>query len=428
MNDIGIKSFELFLLHLGESTVFALIAVTFASALRLKKAKNRYLFYQLALLKFLLPIGVIAALAFRSFGASSETLNELVVTTVSKSSDYVANQASGGWIVFLLGTWIGGVLCMTIAHGIGLSRVRKLVSDSSVPDDSAMKRIHKILARTGFASAGKLPFFINNRFASIGIAGFFRPRIIINATFLDALSDEELLAAFKHELAHVDRRDNLWHIVHASIVTLFWFHPVAWILRYQLRLESELACDEAALLTGESPRDYAECLLKAASYHHHYKNSWVTAFTAKSLKMRIRKIVNFEKGKESIMKLITMHLVAFCVAGLFLGASTHLHAIGDAGQETTYELKDLDTHPKPLHQVQPKYPYELKKQGIAGWVKLEWVIDSQGNVVRPKVLESSLRDFEQPAIQSILESKWHPGTKAGKAVSVRVRQRMDFQP
>ena len=93
-----------------------------------------------------------------------------------------------------------------------------------------------------------------------------------------------------------------------------------------------------------------------------------------------------------------------------------------------FELGDLDKHPRPLFQVKPNYPYSLKQAQIAGWVQLEWIIDPNGKVLRPRALKSSHREFEQPAIESILRSKWQPGRKDGQNVAVRVRQRMDFTP
>ena len=93
-----------------------------------------------------------------------------------------------------------------------------------------------------------------------------------------------------------------------------------------------------------------------------------------------------------------------------------------------FDLKDLDKQPKAIYQVKPNYPYALKQAQIAGWVLLEWLIDENGRVLRARAVESTHREFEQPAIDSIMRSKWQPGKKDGKNVNVRVRQRMDFTP
>ena len=104
---------------------------------------------------------------------------------------------------------------------------------------------------------------------------------------------------------------------------------------------------------------------------------------------------------------------------------TGIDALGDM---EIFDLADVDKQPRPLFQVSPNYPYSLKQAKIEGWVQLEWVIDANGKVLRPRVIKSSHREFNQPAIESIMRSKWKPAEKGGKPVMVRVRQRMDFNP
>ena len=104
---------------------------------------------------------------------------------------------------------------------------------------------------------------------------------------------------------------------------------------------------------------------------------------------------------------------------------TGIDALGDM---EIFDLRDVDKLPRALFQVDPNYPYSLKQAKIGGWVQLEWVIDSTGRVLRPRVIKSSNREFNQPAIESIMRSKWSPAQKGGKAVAVKVIQRMDFNP
>lgn len=48
--------------HLAESTLIALLIIGLAPTLRLHRASNRFVFYQLAILKFLFPWGDRATL------------------------------------------------------------------------------------------------------------------------------------------------------------------------------------------------------------------------------------------------------------------------------------------------------------------------------------------------------------------------------
>jgi hypothetical protein len=53
---------------------------------------------------------------------------------------------------------------------------------------------------------------------------------------------------------------------------------------------------------------------------------------------------------------------------------------------------------------------------------------SAGDRTFSGVIKSFDKDFEVPAIESIKQSMWQPAKKNGVPVSVRLVQRMDFNP
>ena len=65
-----------------------------------------------------------------------------------------------------------------------------------------------------------------------------------------------------HELAHVHRGDHLWQLLAVAVTTLHWFNPLAWWAAYRLRVEAEIACDDAVINAGFKPSDYAACLYR----------------------------------------------------------------------------------------------------------------------------------------------------------------------
>jgi beta-lactamase regulating signal transducer with metallopeptidase domain/WD40 repeat protein len=69
-----------------------------------------------------------------------------------------------------------------------------------------------------------------------------------------------------HELAHLRRRDHwiTWLELGASI--LWWWNPLFWFVRRQLRETAEMSCDALAIAANpESRREYAELLLRLSS-------------------------------------------------------------------------------------------------------------------------------------------------------------------
>jgi beta-lactamase regulating signal transducer with metallopeptidase domain len=94
--------------------------------------------------------------------------------------------------------------------------------------------------------------------------GIVRSCIVLPQRLLSALSPAELRLVLLHELVHVRRHDVVVDQL-ASFVTIFhWFHPVAWLARYFLRRERELACDAAVLdlAVPSAAADYGHTILK----------------------------------------------------------------------------------------------------------------------------------------------------------------------
>src|SRR5581483_11936553 len=93
-----------------------------------------------------------------------------------------------------------------------------------------------------------------------------RPALVLPRATAAALTPEQLRLVLLHELAHVRRRDLLWGWLPEVARVVWWFHPVAWWVAARVRLERELACDQAALAHGGgSAADYAETLVRVVS-------------------------------------------------------------------------------------------------------------------------------------------------------------------
>ena len=92
----------------------------------------------------------------------------------------------------------------------------------------------------------------------------------------------------------------------------------------------------------------------------------------------------------------------------------------------TFDVSQLDQKPALNRPVQPAYPYEMSKAGISGYVTVEFVIDSAGNVVEAHVLNSSHREFEVPTLAAVTKWKFAPGRKDGQSVNTKASQLIQF--
>ena len=106
--------------------------------------------------------------------------------------------------------------------------------------------------------------------------GTWRPVILLPAD-ADAWSEARRRDVLLHELAHVERRDCLTHLIAVLATAVYWFHPLVWVAARGLRVERERACDDRVIAGGARPSEYAEHLLEIA---HAFAARPVTAFAS----------------------------------------------------------------------------------------------------------------------------------------------------
>jgi beta-lactamase regulating signal transducer with metallopeptidase domain len=96
------------------------------------------------------------------------------------------------------------------------------------------------------------------------VVGLLRPTILLPA-LADAWPSERRRVVLLHELAHLRRRDLLAQALTVLACALYWPNPLIWLAAHRLRVEREVACDDAVLLADVRPSDYAVHLLAVAA-------------------------------------------------------------------------------------------------------------------------------------------------------------------
>jgi protein TonB len=96
------------------------------------------------------------------------------------------------------------------------------------------------------------------------------------------------------------------------------------------------------------------------------------------------------------------------------------------GLKDLFDINNLDQRPVARVQPQPTYPYEMSRAGINGEVVVEFIINTNGDVIQTQVVRSSHREFEAPAMAAVGKWKFKPGRKGGRAVNVRASQLIEF--
>lgn len=96
------------------------------------------------------------------------------------------------------------------------------------------------------------------------------------------------------------------------------------------------------------------------------------------------------------------------------------------GISNLFNVGDLDQQPVARVRPAPAYPYDMRRAGINGSVVVEFIINTEGDVIQTQVVKSSHREFEMPALQAVQKWKFKPGRKGGRVVNVRASQLLEF--
>ena len=173
-----------------------------------------------------------------------------------------ATQARFDTGVLLLAAWLAGVAVMlanTLRH---VWRLHGQVRHARPCRDRRVQALYRALAqRLGVAAAPELR--VSDDIDSPMLARPWRPVLMLPASSLATMSDDDLRMALHHELAHLQRHDLWWAWMPALAQLLFFFHPVAHLAVREYAFAREVACDAAVLQDEQhAPHDYGRLLVK----------------------------------------------------------------------------------------------------------------------------------------------------------------------
>lgn len=161
------------------------------------------------------------------------------------------------WVV---AGWVVGVLLMSFRLLSGWRSTRRLQRRGVQPVPEATETLFAELKhRIGDCQAARL---VQSTLVGVpSIVGHVRPLVLLPASALTGLSEEQLRAILAHELAHVKRHDYLVNICQAVVETLLFYHPAVWWVSRCVREEREHCCDDVALRHGCQASDLARALV-----------------------------------------------------------------------------------------------------------------------------------------------------------------------
>ncbi|MHC4552157.1 MAG: M56 family metallopeptidase, partial [Planctomycetota bacterium] len=169
------------------------------------------------------------------------------------------------WKAWAMLTWLAGIAVLStwlICRLSGLRRYHLKAGRPDLPD-----WFDDLLA----ATAKKLKLrrtprvVLTDKVACPAVFGLFKPVLLIPASKLKQMTQQDTEHILLHELAHIKRGDLWVHAVTMTLQIVYWCNPLLWLARRPLQNLRELCCDATvARLLKDKTYQYRETLLETA--------------------------------------------------------------------------------------------------------------------------------------------------------------------
>jgi periplasmic protein TonB len=91
-----------------------------------------------------------------------------------------------------------------------------------------------------------------------------------------------------------------------------------------------------------------------------------------------------------------------------------------------FDISMLDQIPEATFRPSPQYPYDMRRTGTAGTFTVDFIVDTECNVINAYAISSTQHDFEANAVAGISRWKFRPGKKGGHVVATHMQIPIQF--
>tara|TARA_R110002111_G_scaffold2705_3_gene17912 strand:+ start:38455 stop:41472 length:3018 start_codon:yes stop_codon:yes gene_type:complete len=200
--------------------------------------------------------------------AQSSTKTEETASVTAWPSLLISDTQSGTEVFARLFTlvWLTGTIgwyLLVCWRLVGFQRFLRQTSPASVEVNEIAQSLAQ---RIGLKSVPRIEM-VSGNVSPLLWACFCRARIILPSQLLEQLNDAEIETLLLHELAHYRRGDHFVRLIELLATGVYWWYPVLWWVRREIRIAEEACCDAWVVQTlPEKRRSYAEVLVKAIGF------------------------------------------------------------------------------------------------------------------------------------------------------------------
>jgi beta-lactamase regulating signal transducer with metallopeptidase domain len=178
----------------------------------------------------------------------------------SNQSERAASTFSE-WLVLLVRcAWLAGTVFLCVLQIVRIARFRQRLRHTKPAPCWLEELVAKVAVTLGVRRPRTL---LISEVGSPAVWSLGRPKLLWPACLLEGLPRSYQRSVIAHELAHLRRRDHWISWLQLAAECVWWWYPLFWYVRRQLRFQAELACD-AWVVTSlpEDRRTYAEALIE----------------------------------------------------------------------------------------------------------------------------------------------------------------------
>jgi beta-lactamase regulating signal transducer with metallopeptidase domain len=210
------------------------------------------------------PIAHLEAVAFDKLtggGAAigSEPISRSRIVAAAISTSWLPGVSWRAVGAVGLAIWIIGGLVMAAVQFVRAMSLASRIRSGTEPDRTLTDEVESLARQLNVcAPAVRLVTGIPSPL----VCAVGRPLLLWPTEVVTSLPSNSSRALLAHELAHLKRRDHWIAWIELAAGCLWWWNPLFWFVKAQLREEAELACDAWVIHTlPDGRRAYAEALL-----------------------------------------------------------------------------------------------------------------------------------------------------------------------
>ena len=354
-------------------------------------------------------------------------------TMVGVEGEGVAASAPFPWQTVLLGLYLAGALATLALYGVSAWKMGRLIRSGKAEEREGCRLV--LLDQD-------VPSFSWGR------------KVVMSRRDL-----AQNPAIFTHERMHVQCRHSVDMILFLPLQCVFWWNPLVWITREELRLVHEYEADEGVIQNGIDATQYQLLLVRKAVGEHRF--TLASGFQHAQLKNRIAMMLK----PISPLWMRYAYLILFPVLAVFMYAcnptKNNQVPAPAAAEEVAPEAIPADDAPQTIEVAVPekgeavpfqlvetkpgfnggdanefskwvnsqlKYPEQAKKDKIQGRVTLQFTVGADGVVRDARVIRGAHELLDAEALRVVSASpKWEPGVQNGEPVNVTYTFPVIFQ-